>query len=292
MKKGFILGTAFGMVIGAATMAFAANSYIQAVLNQGIKVSLDGEVQEFRDETTNEIQYPLTYHDRTYLPLRTVANLVGVEVDYDANTNTAILMTSEYVEISKDESKVNEVPSWVESALYSTFINSLGNVRNRLSTAEVLVRGQEAANGIARSYSQCLNFVARGGYALEGEEREKMWLSRKDAEEIRYTKIEDNALNNDEIGGSLFSPLSHLPEIEILSDDGEIIKKHVSYYVTSNGDLFIWPPYEYQNEFYVNAETKVTKTDGTTIKADNRADVTNMLKDGFTFKVGNIDVTM
>ena len=90
MKKGFIIGLATGLTVAGASLVLA-NSQIQAILNDQIKVTLNGQVQEFKDETTNETQYPITYHDRTYLPLRTVANLVGVDVDYDANSNTAIL---------------------------------------------------------------------------------------------------------------------------------------------------------------------------------------------------------
>ena len=92
MKKSFFMGLTTGIAITGISMVMAS-SQIQALLNDQIKVSLDGKVQEFRDETTNEVQYPITYLDRTYLPLRTVANLVGVDVDYDASTQTAILKT-------------------------------------------------------------------------------------------------------------------------------------------------------------------------------------------------------
>ena len=98
MKKGFILGAVAGLTIAGASLVFA-NSQIQAILNNQIKVTLNGITQEFRDESTNEVQYPITYHDRTYLPLRTVANLVGVGVDYDANTNPALLNTSNYIDM-------------------------------------------------------------------------------------------------------------------------------------------------------------------------------------------------
>ncbi len=95
MKKEFVLGLAAGLTVAGASLVFA-NSQIQAILNDQIKVTLNGQVQEFKDETTNETQYPITYKDRTYLPLRTVANLVGVGVDYDANTNTAMLSRSNH----------------------------------------------------------------------------------------------------------------------------------------------------------------------------------------------------
>ena len=99
MKKGFVLGLATGVVLTGASLVLA-NSQIQAILNDQIKVTLNGQVQEFRDETTN----PITYKDRTYLPLRTIANLVGVNVDYDASSNTAILKTKNYNNDSKEES--------------------------------------------------------------------------------------------------------------------------------------------------------------------------------------------
>ena len=102
MKKGFLVGLIVGILLANVTFVFA-NSQIQALLNDQIKVTLDGQVQELRDETTNEIQYPITYNDRTYLPLRTVANLVGVDVDYDSETNTAKLVTSK-----NENSNVNQ----------------------------------------------------------------------------------------------------------------------------------------------------------------------------------------
>ena len=101
MKKVFLLGVVTGLTIAGASAVFA-NSHIQAMLNTQIKVTLNGQVQEFKDETTNEIQYPITFKNRTYLPLRTVANLVGVDVDYDENTNTAIL-TNNKAEMSNND---------------------------------------------------------------------------------------------------------------------------------------------------------------------------------------------
>ena len=104
MRKGFMIGFAAGMILMGISFALA-NSEIQAILNDQIQVKLDNTIQVFRDETTNEIQYPITYHDRTYLPLRTIANLVGVAVDYDENTKTAILKTNQFVEKEKEEKK-------------------------------------------------------------------------------------------------------------------------------------------------------------------------------------------
>ena len=85
-----VCGTLAGFVLGGLTVV-GANQAIQAIQNTDIKISLNGEVQEFKDESTGERQYPITYNDRTYLPLRNVANLAGLNVDYDNATNTALL---------------------------------------------------------------------------------------------------------------------------------------------------------------------------------------------------------
>ena len=85
-----ICGTLAGIIIGGTTVV-GANQAIQAIQNTEIKVSLNGQVQTFKDETTGEVQYPITYHNRTYLPLRNVAQLSGLTVDYNDETKTAIL---------------------------------------------------------------------------------------------------------------------------------------------------------------------------------------------------------
>ena len=92
MKNNFktICIAIIAFILGSATVVLA-NQAIQAIQNTQIKVSLNGEIQEFKDETTGETQYPITYNDRTYLPLRNIAELSGLKVDYDNETNTAIL---------------------------------------------------------------------------------------------------------------------------------------------------------------------------------------------------------
>lgn len=88
-----ICSTIAGFNLGGATIV-CANQAIQAMQNTEIKVSLNGRVQEFIDETTGERQYPITYNNRTYLPLRNVAELAGLNVEYDSNTKTATLKSN------------------------------------------------------------------------------------------------------------------------------------------------------------------------------------------------------
>ena len=85
-----VCGTLVGIMVGGLTVV-GANQAIQAIQNTEIKVSLNGQVQTFKDEITGETQYPITYHDRTYLPLRNVAQLAGLNVGYDEKNNIATL---------------------------------------------------------------------------------------------------------------------------------------------------------------------------------------------------------
>lgn len=64
---------------------------IQAYLNSGIKVMLHGQPFQPIDESTGTRYVPITYNGRTYLPLRAVAEAVGLKVNYDGTTNTAFL---------------------------------------------------------------------------------------------------------------------------------------------------------------------------------------------------------
>jgi len=103
-----IIGAAIaGFILGSATIVFA-NQAIQAIQNTEIKVDLDGSVQEFVDDSTGEKQYPITYNNRTYLPLRTVAELSGLSVDYDSNTKTVFLKSNDNNVFSNEELLVQE----------------------------------------------------------------------------------------------------------------------------------------------------------------------------------------
>ena len=150
MKKGFILGLATGLTIAGASLALAS-SQIQAILNDQIQVSLNGQIQVFKDETTNETQYPITYQDRTYLPLRTVANLVGVGVDYDAKTNTAILTNDTNVGSITVEDAVNYTDSY-----YSMFKVKLPKVTGNTKAIQEL--NQKILNEVLpRTYSEVIS---------------------------------------------------------------------------------------------------------------------------------------
>lgn len=81
------------LMLSVAVNVSAATGLIQinAYLNNGIKVMLHGELFEATDPVDGSKYVPITYKGRTYLPLRAVAEAVGLEVTWDGPNNTAHL---------------------------------------------------------------------------------------------------------------------------------------------------------------------------------------------------------
>ena len=70
--------------------ASSALQEIKAYLDPTITIKLEGEAQTFLDAKGNRV-YPITYQGSTYLPVRAVAGLVGLDVDWDQATQTVLL---------------------------------------------------------------------------------------------------------------------------------------------------------------------------------------------------------
>jgi len=80
------------LAISATAAAQTRNRNITALMNYELTIRLDGEALTLRDVSGNEVQ-PLTFEGTTYLPLRALAEIVGLEVDWDAATQTVLLTT-------------------------------------------------------------------------------------------------------------------------------------------------------------------------------------------------------
>lgn len=144
MKKGFILGLTTGVVLTGASLVLA-NSQIQAILNDQINLKINGEIKTMSDATTGEREYPITYKDRTYIPLRSVATLLGMNVDYDDTTKTAIVNSKEY-----DNSEANEnlnkelIASGNKGAYYIAMYNKVNCLVD--SNGNILLKAGQETN--------------------------------------------------------------------------------------------------------------------------------------------------
>jgi len=90
-KKCISLVLALVMVLGLTVSASAAAPETVTVqLSPNITVKLDGEIQTMTDVNGNPV-YPVLYGGTTYLPIRAVGNMLGLDVDWDGATQTVIL---------------------------------------------------------------------------------------------------------------------------------------------------------------------------------------------------------
>ena len=83
--------TVTGVVCFAAGAAAAGGlQEIKAYLNADITLKLDGEAQVLTD-ASGVRTYPITYNGTTYLPIRSIGTLLGVDVGWDQATQSVLL---------------------------------------------------------------------------------------------------------------------------------------------------------------------------------------------------------
>jgi len=92
--KNFILGMAVMALVFMLILTVSAQSRTeQATLNfNNIIIMLDGEELIPRDVNGNAVE-PFIINGTTYLPVRGIANALGLDVDWDDDANTVILTT-------------------------------------------------------------------------------------------------------------------------------------------------------------------------------------------------------
>jgi len=92
MKKRVILSfcIVIALIGSAVVVASGQLQNISAYLNHGVTIKYNGEVQTMFDANGTQV-HPITYNGTTYLPVRAVADMLDVPVDWDAANNTVLL---------------------------------------------------------------------------------------------------------------------------------------------------------------------------------------------------------
>ena len=80
------------MVMCLAVGAFAATNLqeIKAYLNYDLAIRYDGELQTMYDANGSKV-VPISYNGTTYLPIRAVGNMMGIDVLWDAENYQVLL---------------------------------------------------------------------------------------------------------------------------------------------------------------------------------------------------------
>lgn len=130
-----LMFSATGNVLAASQL-----TKITAYLNAGITMLLNGEKFEAIDETTGKKLLPITYQGRTYLPLRSIADASGMDVNWNGAKQTISLgeeTASEEI-ISGNELLYTPVtPEYVDA-------NDAGTYRLKSKEPKILNRGPKS----------------------------------------------------------------------------------------------------------------------------------------------------
>jgi len=203
MKKWYILGLITGLIIASATIVFA-NSQIQALLNTEVKLMLNGNWKEFKDETTNEIQYPITYKGRTYLPLRNLANIFGANIDYESETKTIILETSNYQEKNIVNSEFGPQIE-VKVSNIEQLYNEIGNNKRIILTSDFYNIESDKSENEVVDYWENKSLVIENveNMTIEGEHMTEITVDDIWSNVITFDNCKNIVLNNLKMGHSV-----------------------------------------------------------------------------------------
>jgi hypothetical protein len=107
--QGIVMGFLIASFIFGAVTAFAASTRTIEV-SYGVNVVVDGVRQNFTDDMR-----PFTSGGRTFMPLRAVADALGLGVEWDGATSTAYLTSGSTVAQSSTQSTPAPIPTTTPS---------------------------------------------------------------------------------------------------------------------------------------------------------------------------------
>ncbi|HBB28297.1 MAG TPA: hypothetical protein DC000_03435, partial [Clostridiales bacterium] len=101
------------LILSAFTIVNAAglSQKISAILDGEIAIKFNGKVQSFKDANGNTV-FPISYNGTTYLPVKAVSDLVGLNVNLNSKTNTVLLndKSNNETTVTNEYSRKNPAP--------------------------------------------------------------------------------------------------------------------------------------------------------------------------------------
>ena len=119
----------------------------------------------------------------------------------------------------------------IEQANYSSYMDDLGKVKEAVKTKAMEVKGEYLIDGRVVSMEEIYHYVAKGGKT--GED----FVGK--ANVPAYTIIDREKAD---IG-------IEIPTRNI--ESGTARNVQIQYIVTKEGEVFAWPPYEYEDKLYI-----------------------------------------
>lgn len=143
MKKGFVSGFLAGLVaLTLVVTAFAAVEQVQATLTyRDIKITMNGTEFTPKDVNGNVVE-PFLISGTTYLPVRAVSGMLGLDVAWDDATSTVSLTDPDVPLNPQGYGRSNPAPIGVAQTHTEEYYDGTGNT----VTLQILesTRGEEA----------------------------------------------------------------------------------------------------------------------------------------------------
>lgn len=135
---------------------------------------------------------------------------------------------------------------------FSKFVTSVGDVQDAIIMEATNVKVEQISKGKTITNAQAYNYVAKGGIISSD------FVS--DVLVPDYTIVEEYA----DIG-------MDLPTIKVTNASGTEVA--ATYAITKKGNVFVWPPFEFDGTYYLNQDSTTdknssTKTGSVTIKVN------------------------
>lgn len=90
LVKSISLVLALVLCFSAGVYAAGNTEVIQALMNYGIVIKFDGQTQNMYNANGKQV-FPISYEGTTYVPIRAVSNMLGIDVEWDGPNNTVWL---------------------------------------------------------------------------------------------------------------------------------------------------------------------------------------------------------
>ncbi|MCL2856014.1 MAG: NPCBM/NEW2 domain-containing protein [Defluviitaleaceae bacterium] len=122
--KGFVLGM---LVMATMSTIVVMASPVARELLFGVRVSFNGQIQDFAYDMR-----PFSIDGRTFLPVRAIADIVGLDVDFDPANNVVLLTTAHGAGATPD------IPAAAGNRLAETAFDGTGFNTNAMNRTETL----------------------------------------------------------------------------------------------------------------------------------------------------------
>lgn len=130
----------FSFAFSGVSIANELRREIKVLEAMDLYLKYNGDEFIARD-ANDKVVYPILHNGTTYLPVRAVAGIAGLKVDWDGETRTVLLTSSDYVVVSDDgyveEQEINDIK--VDANLIEDVTN--GKVKGRVG--EMLSTGKD-----------------------------------------------------------------------------------------------------------------------------------------------------